>query len=85
MEQGGFVEASTVEWTLTGVGDYSITCVARSQGYNDGEAVASVTAIPEIGSPLGIFYVALTVLYILLWGVRWRRGRRPGESLAKFT
>ena len=74
VEQGRFVEASTVEWTLTGVGDYSITCVARSQGYNDGEAVASVTAIPEIGSPLGIFYVALTVVYILLWGVRWRRG-----------
>jgi len=85
VEQGRFVEASTVEWTLTRVGDYSITCVARSQGYNDGEAVASVTAIPEIGSPLGIFYVALTAVYILLWGVRWRRGRRPGANLGKFT
>ena len=29
----------------------------------------SETVIPEVVSPLGIFFVALTVLYILLWGL----------------
>jgi len=31
--------------------------------------VQSETVIPEVVSPLGIFFVALTVLYILLWGL----------------
>ncbi|MBS7646066.1 hypothetical protein KEJ44_08560, partial [Candidatus Bathyarchaeota archaeon] len=72
VEQDRFVEASSVEWILTRVGGYSITCVARSQGYSDGEDTASVTAIPEMDLPLRALCGTLILLYILLWKIRWR-------------
>ncbi|MEM2122283.1 MAG: hypothetical protein QXE79_01470 [Candidatus Bathyarchaeia archaeon] len=72
VEQGEFIEASTVEWTLTEAGNPSITCVARSQGYSDGEDTVTVMVIPEMNSPILIFYGVLTLLYILL--SKTRRG-----------
>jgi hypothetical protein len=47
VKSDGFVEAGTVEWTLTEPGYYTITCTVRSVGYPDIEASTSTVETPE--------------------------------------
>jgi uncharacterized repeat protein (TIGR02543 family) len=66
------VDICIVEWTLSDEGSQKITCIVSSTGYSDGEASASIEAMPEFQYTYVMLLFSLSMVLFIF--IRKREG-----------
>jgi len=81
IEQCSPVDICIVEWTLSEEGSQKITCTVSCTGYSDGEASASIEAMPEFHHVYVMLLFSLSIVLFIF--IRKREGlgeESPNDS-----